>query len=319
MASAGSSEWPSAKENAGMELVDPNSSTDPNLSRRAFVAVSVGAAALATSQAKALAVDVTLGQTHAPLVSEDDPAIVVSGPSLDRPGGPIAAYAAVPRSAVAGTPGVVVVQHVWGVDTSIRDVVRRFAKAGYVAVAPELYSRAHAPSGDGESDYTKFTPFASKLVDDQVDGDVAAGATWIRARAGVGPDVRPPKVGVVGFCMGGAIALRASVDCPQFDAAAIWYGKVRQATTTTGAATEMSLAYADEIKMPLLGSYGARDTGIPADDVRALQRVLKVPNDIKIYDEAGHAFFDDQRASYVASAATDSWARALAWFAKYLA
>ena len=299
------------------DIVDPTQAKDINLSRRAFVALSTGAAAAGSFNA-ARAADMALGQVHAPLVAENDAAIVVERPNLERPGGSIDAYAAYPRDASRTTPGVVVVQHIWGVDTQIRDVVRRFAKAGYVSVAPNLYARFNAPPGDGLTDYTAFGPFAQKLVDAQVDGDVLAGAAWIRKRAGESVDARPPKVGVTGFCMGGSIALRASVDSPQFDAAAIWYGKVRQAASSDGPATPIALDYADEVRMPFLGSYGGRDTSIPVDDVRALQTRLKVPNDIKIYDEAGHAFFDDQRKSYVASAAVDAWDRTLAWFDKYL-
>ena len=71
--------------------------------------------------------------------------------------------------------------------------------------------------------------------------------------------------------------------------------------------------------MPVCGSYGARDTSIPTADVKTLQERLTVPNDIKVYDEAGHAFFDDTRPSYVASAAADGWTRALAWFERYIA
>ena len=301
------------------DVIDPTAATDPHLSRRAFVAISTGAAAAVAGGAPALAADGTMGATHPPLVAEDDPDIVVERPRLDRPGGAIDAYAAYPRGATKTTPGVVVVQHVWGVDTSIRDVVRRFAKAGYVSIAPDLYARLGAPSGDGGTDFSIFSPIAQKLVDDQVDGDIVAGAAWIRSRAGVGSDVRPPKVGVNGFCMGGSIALRASVDSRQFDAAAVWYGKIRQATSPAGRATEISMAYTDKVLMPIVGSFGGRDTSIPADDVHTLAARLRVESDLKIYDEAGHAFFDDQRQSYVASAAADGWRRTLAWFGKHLA
>ena len=297
--------------------LDPTVPMDANLSRRAFVALSAGAAATIAAPVSARA-DAQLGQPHPPLVSEDDPDVVTERPQLDRPGGAIDAYAAYPRDAGITTPGVVVVQHIWGVDAQIRDVVRRFAKAGYVSIAPDLYARLHAPSGDGATDYTQFLAFAQKLVDGQVDGDLAAGAVWIRRRSGQAPDARPPKVGINGFRMGGSIALRTSVDLPQLDATAVWYGQIRQGTSPDGPATEMSLAYADEVRVPIVGSYGGRDTSIPADDVRALQTRLKVPNDFKVYDEAGHAFFDDQRKSYVASAATDAWTRTLAWFDKYL-
>jgi carboxymethylenebutenolidase len=299
------------------DVEDPTKPMDANLSRRAFVAMSAGAAAVTTISA-ASAADDALGRFHAPLVPEDDPGLIVERPRLDRPGGAIDAYSARPRDAGPSTPGVVVVQHVWGVDAQIRDVVRRFAKAGYVTVAPDLYGRLTPPNGDAATDFTLFSPLAQKLVDDQVDGDIAAGARWIRQRAGVGADARPPKVGVTGFCMGGSITVRASVDSPQFDAAAVWYGKIRQATSADGRATAISLAYGDHVLMPLLGSFGGRDTSIPADDIRALQTRLKVPNDLKIYDEAGHAFFDDQRDRYVASAATDAWTRTLSWFATYL-
>jgi|SRR5437588_8772229 len=302
------------------EPTDPTANMDLHLSRRAFVALSTGAAvaAGAATAAPTLAAGPELGQFHPPLVAEDDPDIEVVRPKLDRPDGAIDAYAAAPKHAASATPGVVVVQAIWGVDTQIRDVVRRFAKAGYVAIVPDLYGRLSPPNGDLATDFSTFSPLAQKLVDAQVDGDVVAGATWIRNRAGVDSEVRPPKVGVTGFCMGGAIALRASVDSPQFDAAAVWYGKIRQGQSADGPPTDIALDYAASVRMPLLGSYGARDTSIPAGDVRALRERLKVPNDLKVYDEAGHAFFDDQRKSYVASAALDAWARTLAWFAKYL-
>lgn len=300
------------------DTIDPTEESRLEMSRKAFVALSTAAVASSARPAIAANAPPTLGRAHPPLVPEDDRAIAVERPKLDRPGGAIDAYAAYPRGADARTPGVVVVQHVWGVDTQIRDVVRRFAKAGYVAIAPDLYSRLGAPSGDGLSDYTVMSPFAAKLVDAQADGDIAAGATWIRARANAAADARPPKVGVTGFCMGGSIALRASVDSPQFDAAAIWYGKIRQATSAEGPATAISLAYGDKVLVPLLGSFGGRDASIPVGDVRALQPRLLVPNDLKIYDEAGHAFFDDQRERYVASAADDAWRRTLGWFARYL-
>lgn len=301
------------------DTVDPTQESRTEMSRKAFVAISTAAVA-STAAAPAIAASggATLGETHPPLAPEDDPAISIEHPKLDRPGDAIDAYAAYPRDAETTTPGIVVVQHIWGVDTQIRDVVRRFAKAGYVAIAPDLYSGLGAPNGDGLSDYTVFSPFAAKLVDAQVDGDIASGATWIRTRARVAADARPPKVGVIGFCMGGSITIRASVDSPQFDAASVFYGKIRQATSTDGPVTAISIAYGDHVLVPLLGSFGGRDASIPTDDVRALRPRLKVPNDLKIYDEAGHAFFDDQRGRYVDSAAQDAWMRTLAWFERYL-
>jgi carboxymethylenebutenolidase len=301
------------------DLSDPTVPPIPGISRAAFVGLSASAIAAADSIARALADGTPLGAPHPPLVSEDDPAITHARPSLKRPGGDIDAYAAMPAGRVASTPGVVVVQHVWGVDAQIRDVVRRFAKSGFVAIAPNLYARQHAPSGDGSTDYKVFSPFAQALVDEQVDGDLAAAAAWVRQGSTTGASTNPAKVGLIGFCMGGTIALRNTVRGPRFTAASVFYGKIRQSTNNGSGPSEPSLAYADEINLPLCGSWGARDAGIPTADVAALRKQLTVPNDLKIYDEAGHAFFDDTRPSYVATAAADAWSRTLTWFGKYLA
>jgi carboxymethylenebutenolidase len=301
------------------DSIDPTLRLNPDISRAVFVGLTSTALAAAGSVTRALADGTTLGAPHPPLVSEDDPAITHMRPSLERPGGAIDAYAAMPAGRVAATPGVVIVQHVWGVDAQIRDVVRRFAKSGFVAIAPDLYARQHAPSGDGSTDYAKFGPFAKALVDDQVDGDVQAAAAWIRQTPGSGASSPPVKVGLIGFCMGGAIALRNCVQGPTFTAASIFYGRIRQTSGAATAESGASLAYVDKINVPVCGSYGARDTSIPTADVKTLQERLTVPNDIKVYDEAGHAFFDDTRPSYVATAAADAWSRTLAWFGKYVA
>jgi len=302
------------------ETTDPVNATALELKRRAFIGLSAGAAAAAAPIAAALGAGEDYGKPHPPIVSERDPAISIKSVTLARPDQSIPAYAAFPKNAISSTPGVVVVQHVWGVDATIRDLVRRFAKAGFVAIAPSLYARSkNLPSGDGQTDYKVFVPFAAELVDATVDGDVAAGATWIRARVAMAEEQRPPKVGVIGFCSGGSIALRAAVDDANFDAAVIFYGKVRWGQSNDGPITDMALAWTDKVRVPLMGNYGGRDTGILPQDVREMAKRLTVPNDVKIYDEAGHAFFDDTRESYVASAADDAWTRTLGWFAKYLA
>jgi len=300
--------------------IDPSRSTSEGFSRRVFVGISGATAALAAA-APVLAED-ALGQPHPGLVAEDDPALSVERPVLSsqRPDGPfkLDAYAAAPRGAGPRTPGVVVVMAVWGVDAQLRDTVRRLAKAGYAAVAADLYTGLGAPSGDGTSDISAFRGAAVKLADATVDADLDAAAAWLRER---GPE---RKLGVMGFCMGGGITLRQTVDRPAtYRVASVFYGKVRYGTTdNNGPITPIALAYADEIAFPLVGSWGARDTGIKADDVRALSSrlaQLNKPHDIKVYEEAGHAFFDDTRQSYVATAATDAWKRTLDAFGRYLA
>lgn len=283
-------------------MFDPEAATDAALNRRVFVGLGTGAA-VAGSTAAAFAASETFGKPHAPIVAEDDPAIEVVRPAL---GTGIPAYAAVPKNATRTTPGIVLVQHAWGVDATIRDDVRRFAKEGFAIAAPELYARVHAPDMDGSDDFNRIRPFMAKLDETQVMHDLAAAANWIRTRARSAPDARPPKIGIMGFCWGGGAALRQTWQNPRpYDAAVIFYGTVQDQD-------------ADFISMPVMGNYGARDTGILAPDVRAFFAKLTSPHDLRIYDGAGHAFFDDTRPSYVAPAAADAWTRTLAFFHKYL-
>jgi len=302
------------------ELIDPTQSTNPALRRRAFVGLGASALAFGGSGiAAALAAGEGFGAPHPPIVAESDPSILVMKETLTHGGRSLGAYAALPKRQPIG--GIVVVQAIWGIDAQLRDVVRRFAKEGYATIAPDLYAGLGAPSGDGTNDVAAFRDAAGKLADATVDADIAGAAMWARTPP---PVLRLPpstlKVGVTGFCMGGATTLRQTVDnAPSFAAAAVWYGKVRYGTTgNNGPITPIALAYADDVKVPLVGSWGGRDTSILPDDVRALDARLKTPHDFKIYDEAGHAFFDDTRASYVASAAADGWMRTLAWFGTYL-
>ncbi|HZY99123.1 MAG TPA: dienelactone hydrolase family protein [Candidatus Baltobacteraceae bacterium] len=269
---------------------DPANATSLALNRGAFVGIAaaagsvIGTAGIANGQT-------TLGQPHPPLVPEDDPAISTERVQLRRLDAVVPAYVAVPARAPFNVPSVVVIMHIWGVDTSIRDVVRRLAKAGIAAIAPDLYARFGAPSGDGSTDIDTFRPFAQKLDRKQYDGDIRAAALWLSAR------FPGTKTAVLGFCMGGHIALIQAMDNSDvFSAVVPFYGSLKDIDP-------------DNIHIPVSGSYGARDTSISADDVRTFRGLLRVPNDVRVYNTAGHAFMDDQRSSYVAAAAVDAWKR----------
>jgi carboxymethylenebutenolidase len=265
------------------------------MNRRTFTGLAAGAAATATVPAPARAQS-TFGAPHPPIVPEDDPAISIERLQLSRPDGTVNAYAAYPKGARATTPGVVLCMAIWGVDEQLRDTIRRYAKAGYMCIAPDLYSRFGAPSGDGAKDFSVFRPFAAKLQREQYDGDLKAAALHLREKA------TNAKLGVSGFCMGGHIALIQALDnADVFAGVAPFYGAVKDIDPT-------------KITIPVCGSYGAKDTSIPEADVQAWAAALKVPHDVKIYPEAGHAFFDDTRSSYVASAAQDAWMRVQAFF-----
>ncbi|HZT13866.1 MAG TPA: dienelactone hydrolase family protein [Candidatus Baltobacteraceae bacterium] len=233
-------------------------------------------------------------------VPEDLASIEVLQPLLAAADVSLPAYAAVPRDASPQTPGVVLILHIWGVDEPIRDTVRRFASAGFAAVAPELFHRSDPPDGDGQNDYTVFRPHAEKLKAPVVDADVRAAAQWLKTRHPHG------KIAVAGFCMGGFIALRQTIDnAGVFNACASWYGRV--------AGLEPQ-----KIAVPVIGSYGESDTGIPVAEVRDFFDRIAAPADLAIYPGAGHAFFDRTRPSYEPKAAQDSWRRALDFLTKYL-
>ncbi len=290
------------------DLLDPTTATSPAFNRKAFVGLSAGAAAAASAVAPGSAQSAQFGKPHAPIVAENDPAIEAHAVVLSRPNGGIAAYAAWPKLLRTTTPGIVMVQHVWGVDSTIRDDVRRYAKAGYICIAPNLYS-PNAPSGDGSSDIDLFRPLAAGLQPDAVTGDLLAARNWVIDKA------TQAKVGITGFCMGGGIALRQLFGTDAYAAAAIFYGPVRPASDTSAD----PLAYAAKISTPIRGNYGERDTSIAPGDVRAVFDAIPAPHELSIYTQAGHAFFDDTRASYVDTAAADAWTKTLAWFARYLA
>jgi carboxymethylenebutenolidase len=296
------------------DTLDPNAQTSAAFNRRVFVNLGAGAAAAISTAGPARAQpNADFGKPHPPIVPTDDPEIVTQHVSLQRPDITIDAYAAWPKSLSPATPALVMCQHIWGVDAVLRDDVRRYAKAGFLCIAPNLYARSNAPSGDGTSDIDLFRPAASALRDEAVAGDLEAARTWALSKAPRAP------LGITGFCMGGGIALKALIGSGAYRAASIFYGDVRPGTPRGTPTTPETFAYASEITAAVRGNYGARDTSIAPDDVRALFARLQSPHELSIYPEAGHAFFDDTRASYVASAASDAWIKTLAWFRAYLA
>jgi carboxymethylenebutenolidase len=220
---------------------------------------------------------------------------------IDHNGGSLRAYYAAPRDADAQTPSVVLAMHLTGVDAQQRDTARRFAVEGFATVVPDLYGRFSAPDGDVEGDHRAFLPFAKRLTFETVDPDLRAAAAWIHAKHS---RARPA---IAGFCMGGAMAVRrAHGYADVFSGAAIWYGRVNDVDPAT-------------VDIPLVASFGSADHGIPLESVRAFASGLTVPNDVKIYDGAAHAFCDQRGDAYDEAAAEDSWRRSIAFLRSHLA
>jgi carboxymethylenebutenolidase len=226
--------------------------------------------------------------------------------------GNLPAYAASP-AAGAAHPVVIVIEEIFGVHEHIKDLCRRLATQGYMAVAPEFYAR--------QADLSKMTDVQqilrdviSKAPDGQMQSDLAAAVAWARS-SGRGDMER---LAVTGFCRGGRNTWITAATNPEMKAAVAWYGPVTGPTSDIQPKTPMDLAA--DLKCPLLGLYGGADTGIPLDQVRAAEAKAKAAGrtvEIVVYPDAPHGFNADYRPSYRKEAAEDGWQRMLAWFKRY--
>lgn len=204
-----------------------------------------------------------------------------------------------PARAHAGTPSLVLVMHLGGVDRSMRDTAQQFAESGFAVYVPDLYHRFDAPEPDSDPNVQAFLPYAKQLTTQTINEDLLRAAGELRARF---PHTR---TGIIGFCMGGRIAmLRASGFSDTFSAAAIWYGFAEEMDTST-------------IDIPIVGSFGADDHFIPTAAVVAAFEKIPVENDVKVYAGAQHGFFHEE-AAHDAEAAADSFARSADFLRRYL-
>jgi carboxymethylenebutenolidase len=223
--------------------------------------------------------------------------------------GEIPAYAA--RPAKGGPfPVVLVVQEIFGVHEHIKDLCRRLAKQGYLAVAPELYARQGDVSK--QTDIQKIiAEVVNKVPDAQVMSDLDAAAAWAK-KSGHGDT---SKLAITGFCWGGRIVWLYAAHNKDLKAGAAWYGRL------VGKADELHpkhpIDLAANLKAPVLGLYGGADMGIPLDTVEKMEKALKdakQPSKIVVYPDTPHGFNADYRPSYRKEAAEDAWKRMLAWF-----
>lgn len=222
--------------------------------------------------------------------------------------GQIPAYRAMPAKGV-GFPVVLVVQEIFGVHEHIKDVCRRLAKAGYLAVAPEMYARQGDTSKIADIQEILKT-VVSKVPDAQVLEDIDATAVWAAQNGG-----NAEKLAVTGFCWGGRIVWLYAAHNPKLKAGVAWYGRLTGDADPLHPKHPMELA--KSLKAPVLGLYGGADQGIPVDGVEKFQGELKAAgskSEIVIYPDAPHGFHADYRPSYRPAPAEDGWKRLLAWF-----
>jgi carboxymethylenebutenolidase len=188
--------------------------------------------------------------------------------------------------------GVVVIQEWWGLNDHIKQIADRFAEAGMLAVAPDLYHGVVTTEPD------EARKAVMELDMDQAVQEVQAAADYLLHHDGI------QDAAVVGFCMGGRLTLRMSAEGKRLGAAVAFYGR------------PLDSDQAAQVKVPILGLYGSEDRGIPVESVHAMQRQIEatgIPNEFHIYQGAGHAFFNDTRASYHPEAAKDAWSRTQDW------
>lgn len=279
----------------------------PVLDRREFFVTSIFAAGTF-----AAAVMPISAQTK---ITTDNVGLVEGEVSIPVSDGEISAYRAMPNKTGKKFPVVLVVHEIFGVHEWIQDVCRRFAKLGYMAIAPALYAR------QGDVHHIKDprelnTKIFSQIPDTQSMTDLDSTVVWAAKNSG-----NIQKVSITGFCWGGRIVWLYAAHNPKIKAGAAWYGRVvptpnspvNQAQPTTPS------DYAKDLKVPVIGFYGGLDKGITQDGVQKMKDELAKgasKSEINVYPAADHGFFADYRGSYNKDASADAWPKLLAWFKK---
>jgi len=272
-----------------------------DFNRRDFVRNTVGSGFAAA----------VLPVTAQTLVKTDSTGLVVGEVTIPVGDFKMPAYRAAPANRT-NAPVVLVVSEIFGVHEHIADVARRFAKAGYFAVAPELFVRQGDAGSYGEI-AKLVAEVVSKVPDGQVMGDLDATLAWAR-----GQGANAGNAGITGFCWGGRITWLYAAHNPAVKAGVAWYGRLVGATNALNPAHPVDVA--GKLNGPVLGLYGGQDPGIPLDTVEKMKLALAAGNaaakksEFVVYPEAPHAFHADYRPSYRKDAADDGWKRALAWF-----
>ncbi|MES2770776.1 MAG: dienelactone hydrolase family protein [Pseudomonadota bacterium] len=274
-------------------------------SRRSFIVHSLGAGF-------ALAVSPVMAQSTISTSSAGLHAGEVKIPTKD---GAMPAYRAQPAEG-KNFPVILVIQEVFGVHEHIKDICRRLAKLGYLAIAPELYARQGDPR-----QYSKLQELLDNLVakipDAQVLDDLDRCVDWAKSQGG-----NIDKLGVTGFCWGGRMTWLYAAHNPRVKAGVAWYGRI--VGTVNQLTPKNPIDVAQKLNGPVLGLYGGLDQGIPLDSVEQMRKALNTgdnpaskASNIHVYPEAPHAFHADYRPSYRKTEAEDGWKRLQSWFKEH--
>lgn len=282
----------------------PGTSSEAGATRRTALKAALGVG-------YAAAVMPVMAQTAIKTSAEG---LVAGEITLNVSGAQVPVYRAAPAGK-SNLPVVLVLSEIFGVHEHIADVARRFAKAGYLALAPELFVR----QGNAQA-YTEISKLMAEVIakvpDAQVMADLDACLDWAAANGG---DMN--RVAVTGFCWGGRETWLYAAHQKRIKAAVAWYGRL------VGQVSELNPRHpvdvAGQLHGPVLGLYGGADTGIPLNTVEQMKMALAAGNasakasQFVVYPDAPHAFHADYRPSYRQAAAEDAWKRCLAWLAQH--
>ena len=283
----------------------PGKSTEAGASRRTALKTALGVGYAATAMP-------IMAQTAIKTSSEG---LTAGETSFEVNGFKVPAYYAAPAGK-KNLPVILVIQEIFGVHEYMADTARRFAKAGYLAIAPELFARQGDPAQYAET-AKLIAEVVSKVPDAQVMADLDGAVKWASANGG-----NPQKVGITGFCWGGRITWLYAEQSKNVKAGVAWYGRlVGQPTALT---PKHPLDLAAGLRAPVLGLYGGQDGGIPLTTVNEMKDALAAAgargnaaargSEFVVYPDAPHAFHADYRPSYRKAAADDGFRRAIDWF-----
>jgi len=274
----------------------------PPLSRRGFMTASAAVTAGYTLAA---------GPVRAEVVKTDTNGLNAGEARIKVADGEMPGYFARPE-AVGNPPVVLVAMEIFGLHEYIKDVTRRLAKLGALAVAPDYYFRK---GGDLTriTDIPQLLPIVNAKPDAELLSDLDSTVAWAKAQGG-----DTSRLGIIGFCRGGRTVWEYAAHSGTLKAGAAFYGPPVDPPNPLWPKSPIQLA--PEMKAPVIGLYGEADTGIPVASVEALKAALaenKKTAEFKIYPGAPHGFHADYRASYRKDAADDAWGQMQAWFKKY--
>jgi carboxymethylenebutenolidase len=266
--------------------------------RRGFIVTSIGAGF-------ALATQPIMAQTAIHTDTEGLSADAIQVPAAD---GNLPTYHAMPTGG-KNLPTILVVSEIFGVHEYIKDICRRLAKLGYLAIAAEMYAR-HGDVAKMSSIPDILAGPVAAAPDTEHMSDLDACAAWAAKNGG-----DPARLGITGFCRGGRTTWLYATHNPALKAAVAWYGQLAGKSTANQPKWPVDLAA--EMKAPVLGLYGGKDQGISLDEVEAMRTALKAAGkkaELIVYPDASHAFHADYRPTYRKEYAEDGWQRMLAWF-----